>query len=119
MKFAVIFAFIALASAAPQQRGFGRAQATAQVRRPAAPPRAVVPASAGRTLVASTGSGDAQIISRNFNNDGNAYQFDFETSDGIRRSESGQEQSFGVDSGIVMRGEYSYVGDDGNTYRVS
>lgn len=70
-------------------------------------------------IKSSSSTGDATILEKEFNNDGTNYNFAFETSDGIKRSEVGEQKMIGEVSGIVMRGEYSYIGPDGNTYRVS
>lgn len=69
--------------------------------------------------IKSASTGDATILNRDFMNDGTNYQFAFETSDGIKRNEVGEQKTIGEGSGIVMRGEYSYIGPDGNTYRVT
>lgn len=64
-------------------------------------------------------SGDATTINKNFHNTGNQYQFDYETSDGIKRTEEGEIKSIDGVGGIVMKGEYEYVAPDGNVYKVS
>lgn len=89
MKFIVFFALIALTFAAP----------------PAAKPK--------------TNSDDVKIVSKSFSNDGKAYKFDFEQSDGQKRDETGEVKVIEKETGIVMRGSFSFVGDDGQTYTVT
>lgn len=62
---------------------------------------------------------EIKLISRNFVNDGNAYKFGFEQSDGQKRDETGENKVIGKESGIVMRGSFSFVSDDGQTYTVT
>lgn len=62
---------------------------------------------------------DVKIVSRSFTNDGKAYNYAFETSDGTKHEEAGEVKLIGKESGIVMRGSYSFVADDGNTYTVT
>lgn len=62
---------------------------------------------------------EVQILTRSFENDGNLYKFGFEQSDGQKRDEAGEVKLIGKESGIVMRGSYSFVGDDGQTYTVT
>lgn len=103
MKFLIIFAiFIAVAVAK-------------------SPPRSYQPTTykpSAQKVPVKSPTGDATILSRDFINDGYNYQFSFETSDGIMRNEVGEQKKIGEGSGVVMRGEYSYIGPNGNTYRV-
>ncbi|XP_039965446.1 larval cuticle protein 65Ag1-like [Bactrocera tryoni] len=47
------------------------------------------------------------------------YQYNVETSDGKAAQEQGVVQDLGSeDEAIAVRGFYSYIGDDGQTYRV-
>lgn len=62
---------------------------------------------------------DITILSRTFENDGNVYRFAYEQSDGSKRDETGEVKLIGKESGIVMRGSYSFVADDGQTYTVN
>lgn len=64
-------------------------------------------------------SSDITVLSRTFSNDGNAYKFGFEQSDGQKRDETGEIKLIEKESGIVMRGSYSFVADDGITYTVN
>lgn len=64
-------------------------------------------------------SSDITVLSRTFSNDGNAYKFGFEQSDGQKRDETGEVKLIEKESGIVMRGSYSFVADDGITYTVN
>lgn len=59
------------------------------------------------------------VLSRSFSNDGNLYKFGFEQSDGQKREETGEVKLIEKESGIVMRGSYSFVADDGQTYTVT
>ncbi|XP_068631142.1 flexible cuticle protein 12-like [Battus philenor] len=64
--------------------------------------------------------GEAQIV--RFSNDNigvNGYNFDFETSNGIRQSEVGEVKNLGLENeSLGVRGQYSYVGDDGKLYEI-
>lgn len=62
---------------------------------------------------------DVKVLSRSFSNDGKAYNYAFEQSDGTKREETGEVKLIEKESGIVMRGSYSFVSDDGNTYTVT
>lgn len=64
-------------------------------------------------------SSDITVLSRSFSNDGNAYKFGFEQSDGQKRDETGEVKLIEKESGIVMRGSYSFIADDGITYTVN
>lgn len=45
--------------------------------------------------------------------------FSFDTSDGIQKQEEGEFRNPGTDQeSLVVKGSYSYVGNDGNTYSV-
>lgn len=68
---------------------------------------------------AKVNTDDIKIVSRSFSNDGNVYKFGFEQSDGQKRDEAGEVKLIGKESGIVMRGSYSFVGEDGQTYTVT
>ncbi|XP_011185972.1 larval cuticle protein 65Ag1-like [Zeugodacus cucurbitae] len=47
------------------------------------------------------------------------YNYNVETSDGKAAQEQGEVQNLGSeDEAIVVRGFYSYIGDDGQQYRV-
>ena len=62
---------------------------------------------------------DIKLISRNFVNDGNSYKFGFEQDDGQKREEAGEIKIIDKEPGIVMRGSFSFVADDGQTYSVT
>lgn len=64
-------------------------------------------------------SNDVTVLSRSFENDGNVYKFAFEQSDGTKRDEAGEIKQIGAESGIAMRGSFSFVADDGQTYVVN
>ncbi|XP_026328703.1 endocuticle structural glycoprotein SgAbd-5-like [Hyposmocoma kahamanoa] len=57
----------------------------------------------------------AQILSYKFTNDGSGnYEFSYETSNGLRREETGEVVYVGrEDEHIVVRGIYSYIDADG------
>ncbi|XP_058835374.1 endocuticle structural glycoprotein ABD-5-like [Topomyia yanbarensis] len=64
---------------------------------------------------------DAQIVQYENDNQGiDGYNFKYDTSNGIQRTEQAQLKSFGEDiSALVVRGSYSYIGSDGQTYTVN
>ncbi|CAH2230464.1 jg27417 [Pararge aegeria aegeria] len=63
---------------------------------------------------------DAVVVKQALDNIGvNGYGYEYETSNGIKLQETGQLTELGTENeGIVVRGQYSYVGDDGLTYSV-
>ncbi|XP_055846617.1 larval cuticle protein 65Ag1-like [Episyrphus balteatus] len=63
---------------------------------------------------------EATVVRSDSNVGPEGYQFAVETSDGKAHSEEGQLKNIGSeDEAIVVKGQYSYVGDDGVTYSVS
>lgn len=62
---------------------------------------------------------EVTVLNRSFSNDGNLYKFGFEQSDGQKREETGEVKVIEKESGIVMRGSFSFVSDDGQTYTVN
>ncbi|XP_050674663.1 cuticle protein 3-like [Leptidea sinapis] len=56
----------------------------------------------------------ARILNYHSDNNGHAYQYSYETENGIRAQEVGQ-----VNKGTQAEGAYSYTGDDGQTYTVT
>ncbi|XP_055546301.1 flexible cuticle protein 12-like [Wyeomyia smithii] len=64
---------------------------------------------------------DAQIVKYENDNLGlQGYRFQFDTSNRLQRQEEAQLKSFGDDiSALVVRGSYSYTGDDGQVYTVN
>ncbi|KXJ75277.1 endocuticle structural glycoprotein SgAbd-5 [Aedes aegypti] len=64
---------------------------------------------------------DAQTL--RFDNDHkgiDGYNFEVETSNGIRQQEQAELRSFGDDNAaIVVRGSYSFTADDGQVYTVN
>lgn len=84
-------------------------------------------------------SDEISVLKSNFQNDGNNYEFGYEQSDGQKREEKGEVkvmvkfakfqwkfksisskfQLIEKESGIVMRGSFSFVADDGQTYTVN
>ncbi|XP_068143091.1 larval cuticle protein 65Ag1-like [Drosophila tropicalis] len=63
---------------------------------------------------------DAETLRYDTDIDPLSYKFGLETSNGIRTNEEGQVKDVGSeDEAIVVRGSYSYIGDDGVTYSVN
>ncbi|XP_047984032.1 flexible cuticle protein 12-like isoform X2 [Leguminivora glycinivorella] len=64
---------------------------------------------------------DAQVVRNELNNIGlDGYQFVAETSNGIKHQEEGQLQNVGTENeAISVRGQFSYVGQDGVQYTVT
>ncbi|XP_055526893.1 endocuticle structural glycoprotein ABD-5-like [Wyeomyia smithii] len=64
---------------------------------------------------------DAHIIQYENDNQGvEGYNFKYDTSNGIQRIEQAQLKNFGGDiNALVVRGSYSYLGADGQTYTVN
>ncbi|XP_055846615.1 larval cuticle protein 65Ag1-like [Episyrphus balteatus] len=63
---------------------------------------------------------EASIVRSISNVNADGYQFAVETSDGKAHSEEGQIKNPGSeDEAISVKGQYSYIGDDGVTYSVS
>ncbi|XP_065082656.1 endocuticle structural glycoprotein ABD-5-like [Ochlerotatus camptorhynchus] len=64
---------------------------------------------------------DAQVLQYENDNQGiGGYNFKYDTSNGIQRVEQAQLKNFGEDiNALVVRGSYSYVGADGQTYTVN
>ncbi|XP_030746748.1 endocuticle structural protein SgAbd-6-like [Sitophilus oryzae] len=65
-------------------------------------------------------SRDATIVKYEADNDGfSGYKFNFETSDGVSRSETGELKNAGTDNeALVMRGTISWIGADGTPYTI-
>ncbi|KXJ75280.1 hypothetical protein RP20_CCG012033 [Aedes albopictus] len=72
-------------------------------------------------LAAPVEDRDAQVLQYENDNQGlEGYNFKYDTSNGIQRVEQAQLKSFGEDvSALVVRGSYSYVAPDGQTYTVN
>ncbi|XP_053695207.1 flexible cuticle protein 12-like [Sabethes cyaneus] len=64
---------------------------------------------------------DAQIVKYENDNLGlQGYRFQYDTSNRLQRQEEAQLKNFGEDvSALVVRGSYSYTGDDGQVYTVN
>ncbi|KXJ75907.1 hypothetical protein RP20_CCG010767 [Aedes albopictus] len=64
---------------------------------------------------------DAHITKYENDNLGlDGYRFQFDTSNRLQRQEEAQLKNFGDDvSALVVRGSYSYTGDDGQVYTVN
>ncbi|XP_046463199.1 endocuticle structural glycoprotein SgAbd-3-like [Daphnia pulex] len=108
MKFIILFAFLAVALAAPQRRPQSTLTAP---RRPQASPQAQRPG-----IKTPEGEPIAIISSNSEMNADGSYSFDFESADGTRVQESGNQKKVGPkpeDIGTVSRGSYSYTSPDG------
>lgn len=57
---------------------------------------------------------NAEILRYDNQNDGETFSYSFETSNGISAEESGV-----ATNGVQAQGGYSYIGDDGQTYRIT
>ncbi|XP_055373343.1 flexible cuticle protein 12-like [Condylostylus longicornis] len=66
-------------------------------------------------------SRNAQILRYDNNNIGvDGYNFAFETSDGTSRQEQAELRNIGTEQeAIAVRGSYSWVADDGQTYTLN
>ncbi|KAF5298363.1 hypothetical protein FQR65_LT01141 [Abscondita terminalis] len=65
-------------------------------------------------------SSSATILRHDNNNIGiGNYEFAYQTSDGISREEKAELKTIGSNKAVVVRGSYSYVGSDGQTYTVN
>ncbi|XP_017775412.1 PREDICTED: flexible cuticle protein 12-like, partial [Nicrophorus vespilloides] len=64
---------------------------------------------------------DAYVVRQEVDNIGvDGYKQTYETSNGISASEQGQVINAGQENeSIAVKGEYKYVGDDGQTYTVT
>ncbi|XP_013110235.1 larval cuticle protein 65Ag1-like [Stomoxys calcitrans] len=63
---------------------------------------------------------DAETLRYDANVEPERYDFAVETSDGKTFQEQGQVEDLGTDDeAISVKGSYSYVGDDGQTYSVN
>lgn len=71
-------------------------------------------------LAAPPSSIDVQVLKNVFTNDVNSYNFGFEQSDGQTRQEQGEVRNVGLENeSISVRGSFSFVSDDGQTYTVT
>ncbi|XP_075970543.1 endocuticle structural glycoprotein SgAbd-5-like [Anticarsia gemmatalis] len=70
---------------------------------------------------APQGDQDVQLLKYETDNDGlGTYNFVYEQSDGSKRDEKGELRNAGAeDEFVAMSGSYSWVGPDGETYRVN
>ncbi|XP_067645758.1 larval cuticle protein 65Ag1-like [Eurosta solidaginis] len=63
---------------------------------------------------------DAQIVRLDSDVQPLNYQYAQETSNGIKSQETGEVRNLGTEQeAIAVKGSYSYVGDDGQTYAVN
>lgn len=71
------------------------------------------------SLAAPAGPTDETLKYENDNIGVDGYKYAYETSGGIRAEESGQLNNAGQENeAISVRGSFSYIGDDGQTYTV-
>lgn len=71
-------------------------------------------------LAAPPSSVDVQVLKNVFTNDVNSYSFGFEQSDGQARQEQGEVKNVGSENeAISVRGSFSFISDDGQTYTVT
>ncbi|XP_039485130.2 larval cuticle protein 65Ag1-like isoform X1 [Drosophila santomea] len=71
-------------------------------------------------LAAPTSDADVTILRLESDVQPEGYNFALETSDGKKHEEQGQLKNAGTeDEAIVVRGSYSFVADDGQTYTVN
>merc|ERR1711962_1756185 len=79
---------------------------------PAAPASVAVPVAVAKTPVVG-------IRSQSFQPSGNgAFRYAFDTENDITASAEGSVKTVDDTEVVVMKGEYSYVGSDGNTWKV-
>ena len=52
-------------------------------------------------------------------NEDGSFQYAYETSDGTAAEVTGESKQIGEEIGTVMRGSYTFRGDDGVTYTVT
>ncbi|XP_063697909.1 flexible cuticle protein 12-like [Culicoides brevitarsis] len=66
-------------------------------------------------------AGDVEVLKYDNENSGvDGYSFAFETSDGTKHDESGVVNNVGQENeAISVKGSYSFVADDGQTYTVN
>ncbi|CRL02985.1 CLUMA_CG016554, isoform A [Clunio marinus] len=63
---------------------------------------------------------DVELLKSAFVNELNSYNFAYEQSDGQKRDEEGTVKNIGSeDEAISVRGSFSFVADDGQTYTVT
>ncbi|XP_062134008.1 larval cuticle protein 65Ag1 [Drosophila sulfurigaster albostrigata] len=69
---------------------------------------------------AAAGQQEAQVVRYDSDVQPEGYKFAVETSDGKSHQEEGQLKHVGTDhEAIAVRGFYTYLGDDGQTYTVN
>lgn len=73
---------------------------------------ASVPAPPGADATAETLKSDSAV-------NPDSFQYNYETSNGIRAQESGQLKQIGEESGIVQQGDFSYKTPDGQEIKVT
>ncbi|CAO1320124.1 unnamed protein product [Diamesa hyperborea] len=71
--------------------------------------------------LAAPASDDVQILKNDFENIGvDGYKFAFEQSDGQAREEFAELKNVGTETeAISVKGSFSFIGDDGQTYTVT
>ncbi|XP_017841321.1 larval cuticle protein 65Ag1-like [Drosophila busckii] len=70
-------------------------------------------------LAVAAPAGEVQIVRSDSDVGPESYNFAVETSDGTAKQEQGQLKNIGTEQeAISVKGSFSYVGDDGQTYTV-
>ncbi|XP_032310203.1 larval cuticle protein 65Ag1 [Drosophila ananassae] len=70
--------------------------------------------------VAAPPSQEAQILRSDSDVGPESFQYGFETSDGVKADAQGQLNNIGSDhESLAVRGSFSFVADDGQTYTVN
>lgn len=71
-------------------------------------------------LAAPAPQKDTEIVSYESEVNPDSYKFSYETSDGVKRQEEGALQNVGTETeSIVVKGSFSWIADDGQTYTVT
>ncbi|SPP85125.1 larval cuticle protein 65Ag1-like [Drosophila guanche] len=71
-------------------------------------------------LAAARSNQDAETLRYDSDVQPESYQYNVQTSDGKSVSEEGHLENVGTEEeAIVVRGSFSYVGDDGQTYTIN
>ena len=81
----------------------------------------IVLALAFTAVLAAPPAADVTVLRSDFNNDPQTgYNFAFEQSDGQTRDETGEVRNLGAeDEFVAVRGSFTFVADDGQTYTVN
>ncbi|KAJ8732693.1 hypothetical protein PYW07_015292 [Mythimna separata] len=77
------------------------------------------PAAAAAPAPAAGGAAPVQILKQVDEVDVDKYNFEFETSDGTSRQETGEYKNDTEQQGLVVKGSYKYVAPDGQQISVT